>query len=226
MNRTPLDLIGLHEALLQAYGPQDWWPGREDPFEVIVGAILTQRTTWTNVASVIEALRSAELLTFEAIRMAEDRRLEDLIRPTGFFRAKTIKLKAFCSLLRADYDGDLSRLFALPLAELRTWLLSVHGIGDETADAILVYAAGKASFVIDAYTRRLLTRLGSIAGNESYQWLQDAFAEALPADVSLFAEYHALIVHHAKTHCLSRPRCDGCPLAYSCDFAKQGEESG
>lgn len=226
MNRMPLDLLSLHDALLKAYGRQDWWPGREDPFEVIVGAILTQRTTWTNVAKVIDALRRAELMTPEAIRMAEDRRVEDLIRPTGFYRAKTTILKAFCSLLRADYDGDLLRLFTLPLAELRAWLLSVHGIGNETADAILVYAAGKASFVIDAYTRRLLTRLGSIGGNESYQWLQDVFTEALPADVSLFAEYHALIVHHAKTHCLSRPRCEGCPLACSCDFAKQEEESG
>lgn len=226
MNCPPLDVIGLHEALLQAYGPLDWWPGREDPFEVVVGAILTQRTTWTNVVGVIDALRRAELLSPEAIRLAEDSQLENLIRPTGFYRAKTQKLKAFCVALWTDHAADLSRLFALPLLELRLWLLAIHGIGDETADAILVYAAGKASFVIDAYTRRILTRLGRISGNESYQCLQDAFTEALPADVELFADYHALIVHHAKTHCLSRPRCDGCPLTSSCDYAGHREEDG
>lgn len=219
-----LDLLSLYEALLQAYGPQDWWPGRENPFEVVVGAILTQRTTWTNAARVIDALRQAKLLTPEAIRQTESHKLEILIRPAGFYRVKTAKLKAFCTMLWMEYAGDLSRLLALPLEVLRSVLLLVYGIGDETADAILLYAAGKPSFVIDAYTRRLLTRLGWIEGSESYQRLRKAFTQALPTDVGTFAEYHALIVRHGKTHCRSRPRCNTCPLADRCETAKQRED--
>ena len=224
MNCVTLDLSSLYEALLQVYGPQDWWPGRENPFEVVVGAILTQRTTWTNAARVIDVLRRAKLLTPEAIRQTESHELEILIRPSGFYRAKTAKLKAFCTMLWTEYAGDLSRLLALPLEDLRSVLLSVYGIGDETADAILVYAAGKPSFVIDAYTRRMLTRLGWIEGRESYQQLRKAFTKALPTDVGLFAEYHALIVRHGKTHCRVHPRCNTCPLADLCDYAKHRKE--
>ena len=224
MDGMSCDLLKLYQDLLRAHGHQDWWPGREDPFEVIVGAILTQRTTWTNAAGVIDALRAAKMLAPEAIRQAESRELEVLIRPAGFYRAKTAKLRAFCTMLWTEYAGDLSRLLALPLEDLRSVLLSVHGIGDETADAILVYAAGKPSFVIDAYTRRLLTRLGWIEGRESYQRLRKAFTQALPTDVGTFAEYHALIVRHGKTHCRSRPRCNTCPLADRCETAKQRED--
>lgn len=215
------DLVSLYDVLLRAYGPQqDWWPGREDPFEVIVGAILTQRTTWTNAARAIAALHRAQVLTPEAIRVTEKRVLEDLIRPAGFYRAKTKKLKAFCAMLWTEHTGDLSQLLALPLAVLRAKLLSVYGIGDETADAILVYAAGKPSFVIDAYTRRLLKRLGWISGNESYRHIQEAFTKALPTDVGVFSEYHALIIHHGKTHCRPRPVCEPCPLTDMCEFAR------
>ena len=220
MNCLPLDVSNLYEALLQAYGPQDWWPGRGNPFEVVVGAILTQRTTWTNAARVIDALRRAKMLAPEAIRQAGSCELEVLIRPAGFYRAKTAKLKAFCTMLWTEYAGDLSRLLALPLEVLRSVLLSVYGIGDETADAILLYAAGKPSFVIDAYTRRMLTRLGWIEGSESYQQLRKAFTKALPTDVETFAECHALIVRHGKTHCRSRPRCNTCPLVGMCETAK------
>ncbi len=217
MNRGNPNLAGLYDILLRAYGPQqDWWPGREDPFEVIVGAILTQRTTWMNAARAIAALRHAQVLTPEAIRMTEDEDLEVLIRPAGFYRAKTAKLKAFCAMLWTEHAGDLSQLLVLPLADLRAKLLSVYGIGDETADAILVYAAGKPSFVIDAYTRRLLERLGWISGSESYQQLQKAFTQALPTDAATFAEYHALIVHHGIIHCRPHPLCDPCPLADLC----------
>ena len=224
MDSATLDLQSLYDALLRAYGPQNWWAGRDDPFEVIVGAILTQRTTWTNAGRAIEALRRANLLTPEAIRQTENCELEILIRPTGFYRAKTAKLKAFCTMLRTEYDDDLSRLLALPMEDLRLVLLSVYGIGDETADAILLYAAGKPSFVIDAYTRRVLTRLGWIEGRESYQQLRKAFTKALPMDVETFAEYHALIVRHGKIHCRSRPRCKTCPLANTCETAKHPEE--
>jgi endonuclease-3 related protein len=224
MNREKADLIVLVEVLLQAYGPQNWWPGRDNPFEVIVGAILTQRTTWTNAAKAIEALRQAHRMTPEAIRKTEERDLANLIRPAGFNRAKTASLKAFCSLLQTDHAGDLTRFLELPLAKLRARLLSVRGIGDETADAILVYAAGKPSFVIDAYTRRLLKRLGWMAGGESYRALQEAFTAALPSDVETFAEVHALIVHHGKTHCRAQPRCEPCPVAVMCEFPSHREE--
>jgi endonuclease-3 related protein len=156
--------------------------------------------------------------------MTEDRNLEVLIRPAGFYRAKTAKLKAFCAMLWSEHAGDLSQLLALPVADLRTKLLSVYGIGDETADAILVYAAGKPSFVIDAYTRRLLKRLGWISGSESYRQIQEGFTKALSTDVGLFSEYHALIIHHGKTHCRPRPLCDRCPLTAMCEFAKHRNE--
>jgi len=224
MDGIDCNLRELYQDLLRAYGRQDWWPGREDPFEVIVGAVLTQRTTWTNAARVIDALRRANLLTPEAIRQTESRDLEILIRPAGFYRAKTAKLKAFCTMLWREHAGDLSRLLALPLEDLRSVLLSVYGIGDETADAILLYAAGKPSFVIDAYTRRVLTRLGWIEGRESYQQLRTAFTQALPTDVGTFAEYHALIVHHGKSHCRSRPRCNTCPLLGMCETANYRED--
>ena len=134
------------------------------------------------------------------------------------------RLKAFCTMLWTEYAGDLSRLLALPLEDLRSVLLSVYGIGDETADAILLYAAGKPSFVIDAYTRRMLARLGWIEGRESYQQLRKAFTKALPTDVGTFAEYHALIVHHGKSHCRLRPRCNTCPLLGICETANHRED--
>ncbi|MFC2106198.1 endonuclease III domain-containing protein [Candidatus Bipolaricaulota bacterium] len=224
MDGINCNLLELYQDLLRAYGHQDWWPGRENPFEVLVGAILTQRTTWTNAARVIDALRRANLLTPEAIRQTESHELEVLVRPAGFYRAKTAKLKAFCTMLWTEYAGDLSRLLALPLEDLRSVLLSVYGIGDETADAILLYAAGKPSFVIDAYTRRMLARLGWIEGRESYQQLRKAFTKALPTDVGTFAEYHALIVHHGKSRCRSRPRCNTCPLLGRCETANHRED--
>jgi len=224
MKRGNHHLIDLYENLLRTYDVQDWWPGREDPFEVIVGAILTQRTTWANAASAIASLRRARAMTPEAIRTSGAGDLEALIRTSGFYRAKAATLKAFCAMLWNDHDDVLSQLFALPLVDLRAKLLSVRGIGDETADAILVYAAGKPSFVIDSYTRRLLKRLGWIEGSESYRTIQAAFTGALPTDAEVFAEYHALIIQHGKSHCRSRPRCDGCPVAGMCDFAKHQED--
>jgi endonuclease III related protein len=223
MHREDRRSIELYDRLLSAYGPQDWWPGRDDPFEVIVGAILTQRTTWTNAAQAIQALREAELLTACSIDASDVGRIEELVRPAGFFRAKAATLKAFSAMLRTDHAGDLHRLFDLPTDALRVALLDVRGIGDETADAVLLYAAGRPSFVIDAYTRRLLTRLGWIAGNESYRTLQTEFAAALPEDVDLFAEYHALIVQHGKMHCRARPRCTACALKTTCSYGATRE---
>jgi endonuclease III related protein len=188
----------------------------------LVGAILTQRTTWTNASRAVDALRQAGALTPEAIRGIEKADLERLIRSAGFYRAKAVTLKLFCDWI--EQAGGLSQFFSMPAGALRSALLSIQGIGDETADAILVYAAGKPSFVVDAYTRRVLERLGWISGSESYAEIQAAFTAALPRDVAVYAELHALIIHHGKTHCRSRPHCESCPLMEACSFADRWEE--
>jgi endonuclease III related protein len=221
MNREVPDWASLYDTFLHAYGPQNWWPGHENPFEVVVGAILTQRTTWTNASCGVVRLREAGVLTSEAIRGLETARLEDLIRPAGFYRAKAATLKVFCD--RVEKAGGLSQLLTLPMNVLRSELLLLRGIGEETADAILVYAAGVPSFVVDAYTRRLLERLGWILGNESYGEIQTIFSRTLPRDVAVYAELHALIIHHGKTTCRPRPKCEFCPVVNECSFAKNQE---
>jgi endonuclease-3 related protein len=208
-------LLDLFRRLRGAYGPQNWWPA-DDPFEVVVGAILTQRTAWRNVERAIEGLRECGLLSVEAIGGAPVERVADSIRAAGFYNVKAKKLKAFAACLIERYGGDLSRLFSLRTDELRTELLRLFGIGEETADAILVYAAERTGFVIDAYARRLLARLGWIDGGERYQDLRDLFLSALPSDVGLLGEFHALIVRHGKTHCRSSPLCEGCPIRLAC----------
>jgi len=222
MNADIADWANLYDVLMDAYGPQKWWPGRENPFAVVVGAILTQRTTWTNAAMAVDALHQADAMTPEAICRLEKMDLEQLIRPAGFYRAKAATLKVFCE--RAGKAGGVSQLFAMPKKALRSELLSMRGIGDETADAILVYAAAKASFVVDAYTRRVLERLGWIEGRETYAMIQALFEASLPKNVTVYGEFHALIVHHGKMHCRARPACDSCPLLTRCPFANSQEE--
>ncbi len=212
-------------TLIRWYQPRDWWPGRDDPFEVVVGAILTQRTTWAQAAKAIEALRGSGLLTPKAFLTADRTCLERLLRPAGFYREKTKKLTAFCRLLRDDYACAWDRLADQPKQELRKTLLSVYGIGEETADAILVYAAGRPSFVIDAYTRRLFARLDLIHGAESYGELQTLFEDALETDVALYADAHAAIVMHGASTCRPRPRCDTCPVRDDCSFADTMENA-
>ncbi len=213
----------LFDRLHAAYGPQDWWPA-SDPFEVIVGAILTQRTAWRNVEHAIRGLRKSGLLAAEALDGAPAERVAEAIRPAGFYNTKAGKLKAFAAHLMQEHGGDLDRLFARADGALREELLGLYGIGEETADAILVYAAGKPSFVIDAYTRRLLTRLGWIAGHESYGALRGLFLDALPWNVGLLGEFHALIVRHGKVHCRTEPACGGCPVRSICAAASAKEE--
>jgi len=210
----------LFERLHAAYGPQSWWPA-DDPFEVIVGAVLTQRTTWRNVEHAMRGLRGSGLLSVEALDNAAEERIAEAVRPAGFYNAKARKLKAFSSFLTERYGGRLSVLFSLPTDDLRDELLGVFGIGEETADAILVYAAGKPSFVIDAYARRLLKRLEWIDGSEPYGELRDLFLRALPSDVRRFGEFHALIVRHGKAHCRARPACEGCPIRSICAAGKE-----
>jgi endonuclease-3 related protein len=208
-------LLTIFDCLLGAYGPQRWWPA-DGPLEVIVGAILTQRTSWQNAARALVALREAGLTsTIGALVSVPESRLHEAVRPSGCYRAKSKKLKAFATTVAERHRGDLSALLRLPLEPLREELLAIHGIGPETADAILVYAAGHPSFVVDAYTRRLFERLGSLSGGESYGDVQALFSP-LPPDADLFGEFHALIVQHGKTHCRVCPSCGGCPLAEMC----------
>ena len=213
----------LFDRLHAAYGPQAWWPA-SDPFEVILGAILTQRTAWRNVEQAIRGLGESGLLAAGALDDAPAERVAAAIRPAGFYNAKARKLKAFAAHLMREHGGDLDRLFEREDGALREELLGLHGIGEETADAILVYAAERASFVIDAYTRRLLTRLGWIAGDESYGALRGLFLDAMPKDVRLLGEFHALIVRHGKAHCRMAPACDGCPVRSICAGASAAGE--
>ena len=199
-------------AMLQAYGPQAWWPA-QSRFEVIVGAILTQNTAWTNVVKGIEALRAAGLLDPAAMGRTPPAHLAGLIRPTGYFNQKAARLLGFLSFLDRRHGGDLDHLLRLPAARLRRQLLDIPGIGPETADSIVLYAAAGPVFVVDAYTRRILGRHALLGEDDSYQAIQRQLHDALPADAPLFNEYHALLVRVGKEHCLkSRPRCDGCPL--------------
>jgi endonuclease III related protein len=195
-----------------AHGPQHWWPGRTR-FEVIVGAILTQNTSWSNVERAISALRREKLLNPKAIEKISTEHLAQLIRSSGYFRQKARKLKEFVQFLRDRYQASLDKLFATPTTELREQLLSVHGIGPETADSILLYAGGHPVFVVDAYTRRMLERHNLVDPKASYEEIRAIFEQNLPADSSLYNEYHALIVRTGKHFCQKRqPDCEHCSL--------------
>ncbi len=208
-------LLEIFERLFRRYGPRHWWPA-ETPFEVCVGAILTQNTSWVNVEKAIANLKRAKLLSPRALRDIPVERLAEVIRPAGFFNVKAKRLKGFIDWLFTCCDGSLERLFAGEWRSLREELLAVPGIGPETCDAILLYAGGKPSFVVDAYTRRLFAGLGLIREGAGYEELRSLFMENLPADPVLFNEYHALIVEHGKEHCRKRPRCAGCSLHMLC----------
>jgi endonuclease-3 related protein len=201
-----------YDALFRAHGEQHWWPGRTS-FEVIVGAILVQNTNWVNAARAIANLRQAKLLTLSTLEMASQHRLALLVRSSGYFRQKARKLKEFVKFLRTEHHGSLTAMFRTPTAKLREQLLSVHGIGPETADSILLYAGNHPVFVVDAYTRRILQRHGLATGKESYEEIRGLFEKSLPNDPQLFNEFHALIVHAGKNFCRTRaPLCSQCAL--------------
>lgn len=208
------------ERLSARYGAQHWWPG-DTPFEVMVGAVLTQNTAWTNVEKAIANLKAAGALSCPALLALPDPELAELIRPAGFFNVKTTRLKALCRFLEKRGVAEQPEALAAQgdTATLRHDLLAVHGIGEETADSILLYALNLPSFVVDAYTRRIFGRLGLLQGGDSYRDIQHRFESHLPRDAILFNEYHALIVHLAKQHCRPRPRCAGCPLHSTCPSA-------
>ena len=218
----PIVLTEVYQRLFQSYGPQGWWPG-DGPLDVIIGAILTQAAAWTNVEMAIANMKEADCWSLEAIDSLPEEALGAIIRPSGYFNAKARKLKAFASHLRLNHAGNLGRMLYQDIGTLRDELLSVHGIGPETADDIVLYAAEKPSFVIDTYTHRIAQRLG-IAGDipsNNYHRLQSVFQDNLPADAPMFNEYHALLDRHAKEACAKKPRCEGCCLLDMCDTGKQ-----
>lgn len=229
MNRNNKDLApkpaksllqSLYRDLLDHFGALNWWPA-DSPFEVVVGALLTQNTAWSNVEKAISNLKSAGALSIDTLARIPVDQLEELIRPSGFFRQKAARLQNLSIHLATEWQGSLSDFCSGPLNETRERLLSRPGIGPETADSILLYAAERPSFVVDAYTRRIFERIGILQGCESYAEVRQLFMKTLPEDVSLYNEYHAQIVQLAKTCCRKRaPLCHECPLSKSCSFAR------
>ncbi len=208
-------LLEVFQRLFDRYGPQRWWPG-DGPFETIIGAILTQNTAWTNVARAINNLKAAEAMSPARLRELPQDILAAIIRPSGYFNTKATKLKAIADHLEHRYNDDLDAFFAQEPTALREELLSIYGIGEETADDIVLYAAGLPSFVIDSYTRRVMTRLRLAPQGNRYRDYQSLFQDNLPPDTQLFNEYHALLNRHAKEACRKSTFCDGCCLLDIC----------
>ena len=201
----------LYRRLHRHYGDLSWWPG-DTPLEVSVGAILTQNTAWTNVEKAIKRLKEARSLSVAALGRMTHRRLALLIKSAGYFNVKARRLKNFISFLQGCHAGSLNKMFRQPTSRLRQELLSVNGVGPETADSILLYAGEKPSFVIDAYTKRILSRHGVLPYDKSYDDFQQLFVKHLPADASFYNQYHAMFVNVGKHFCRKRPLCASCPL--------------
>ena len=204
-------LLQIYQKMFEALGPRQWWPG-ETPFEVVIGAILTQNTNWSNVEKAINNLKTAGKLSPVGIYELSVTELAKLIRPSGFFNVKAKRVKAFISWLFSRYEGNLSKMFAQDLQSLRSELLAVKGIGPETADSILLYAGNMPTFVVDAYTHRIFSRHELIPEESTYDEMKSFFEENLPKDVQLFNEYHALLVNIGKMFCKPKKVCEPCPL--------------
>jgi len=204
-------LLKIYTQLHTAFGPQHWWPG-ETRFEIIIGAILTQNTNWGNVERAINNLKAARVLNPKKLFSLPASRLAQLIRPAGYYNVKAKRLRNFLNLLFGEYQSSLTRMGKEPLPVLRQKLLGVNGIGPETADSILLYAFNKPTFVVDAYTKRFLSRHGLVAVDATYDEIQRIFLAQLTPDVKMFNEYHALIVRLGKDFCRPKPRCEQCPL--------------
>ncbi len=211
LDTIPYIINDIYQRLWEAYGPQAWWPA-DTPLEVMVGAVLTQNTNWRGVEKSITNLRHSGLLSIDNLNDVETNKLAGLIRPSGYFNLKAVRLKNLISFVVNDYGGDLEVMGREETDKLRRELLAVKGVGPETADSILLYGFNKPTFVIDTYTRRVLSRHGFVESNAPYEELQGLFSQHLPADASIFNEYHALLVKLGKLHCQKKPRCRGCPL--------------
>ena len=215
-------MLEVYRRLMAAFGPQDWWPGAEEPLEVCIGAILAQNTAWRNAERALERLKDAGVMSTAALAALPVEELTELLRPSGTFRSKSLTVQAFVAHLGERYQGDLAQMLARPPDALRTELLGIRGIGPETADDILLYAAGHPSFVVDAYTRRIFTRIGVRLDSDGYEAWRTFFMERLPTDVALFNEYHALLVRLGSRVCLKRaPRCSECPLQQLCATGRE-----
>lgn len=200
----------MYRALRDAYGHRGWWPGRSR-FEIIVGAILTQNTSWSNVERAIASLRAAGLLDPRAMASCEDSALQEAIRSSGYYRQKSRKLRAFLAYLRLRHGGSLARMARTPTETLRADLLGIWGIGPETADSILLYAFGRPIFVVDAYTHRVLVRHGLHPGG-GYERVRAFFERNLASRHEVYNDYHAQIVRVGQLHCGTAPHCGSCPL--------------
>lgn len=218
-DRVSAQLLGLHYALESALGDLRWWPAETDS-EMIIGAILVQNVAWSNVVTAITALRSHHLLDFKALRCADPELIAACIRSTRFYKSKRDRLLHFAHHIQSRHDGQLARLLAQPLPTLRAELLSIKGIGPETADDILLYAARLPSFVVDAYTKRIMSRCGYCDEDIAYETLRSWFMQHLPSDTALYNQFHAWLDAVGHQFCKSRrPLCGTCPVATYCDTA-------
>lgn len=209
MSKTEIEQI--YDLLYERFGPQGWWPG-DSPFEIIVGAILTQNTNWKNVKKAINNLKDSQLLNAEGIYECPREKLAELIRPAGYYNIKTKRLKNFITWFVEDYQGKIENFNSVNTSILREELLAINGIGAETADSILLYALNRPVFVVDTYTARVAVRHRLIEFEIDYHSLQELFQSNLPQDVQLYNEYHALIVQVGKNYCKPKPKCENCPL--------------
>jgi endonuclease III related protein len=219
MPTTSATLMSMYEAMRAHFGPQNWWPSsaslapHDRKLEICVGAILTQNTNWRNVERALERLIAAGAMSVAALHAMDRPALAELIRPAGYFNVKADRLQCFLALVAQRYGGDLEALLGRPVAELRRELLAVRGIGPETADSMILYAAGKCTFVVDAYTRRVCRRHGLLPPGADYDTVKGLYESHVPARVGLYNDYHAQLVAVGKHFCRPTARCDGCPLA-------------
>lgn len=203
----------FYEVLYRRYGQQHWWPA-ETRFECIIGAILTQNTSWENASKAVSKLKSEIRLTPENLRDIPEHTLAGLIRTSGYYNQKAKKIRSFINFLFTNYSGNLDTMFSEDKQVLRNMLLGIKGIGPETADTILLYAGEKPVFVVDKYTYRILSRHMIIPESADYNEISELFTLSLAEDYRLYNEYHALIVRLGKEHCRANPLCNGCPLQY------------
>jgi endonuclease-3 related protein len=213
-------LLKIYAALKRTNGHQRWWPAKT-PFEVMIGAILTQNTSWTNVEKAIGNLRKSGVMSYRALSAIGKERLASLIRPSGYYNQKAKKLKNFLSFLKREYKGSVTAMKKTDTSEIRKSLIAINGIGPETADSILLYALKKPSFVIDAYTLRIFQRLGFLNDGIDYETARGFFMSVLPVDTDLYNDYHAQIVVHGKNVCRKKPVCSICPLKGFCSYGEK-----
>ena len=211
-------LLKIYRTLLKHFGPQAWWPA-ETPFEVMIGAILTQNTNWKNVEKAIANLKAHKLLSPKAILDIRNSKLENLIRSAGYYKQKAKKLKAFVKYFIKEYQGKLGKMRENQGAKLRNELLEVHGIGPETADSILLYALDKPTFVVDAYTKRIGNRVGLFKFSD-YHEIKEFFEKNSSKNLEMYKEYHALLVELGKGFCKTEPACEDCPIKALCNYTK------